>query len=103
MLFASLPNLAHHRPRVSVGPPGTSKISLSQSIDCALGRPYQRIPSGGTRDEAEIRGHRSTDVVSGPRLIVQALLRASCIGPAILPDETKLDKVIFIEILLLPF
>ena len=72
---------------------GTGKISLSQSIDCALGHQFHRIFSGAVRDEVEIRGHRSAYVVSGPRLVVQALRKAACINPVILLGCQKSDKI----------
>ncbi len=74
-----------------VGPPGTGKTSVVQSIARGLNRPLAKVCLGGAHDESVIRGHNKSYISATPGEIIKGIIHAKVRNPVILLDE--IDKI----------
>ena len=70
-----------------VGPAGTGKTSLAQAIAKGLGRKFVRVNVAGVRDEAEIKGKRSTYAEAFPGKILNAIKESGCANPLMMIEQ----------------
>ena len=70
-----------------MGPPGTGRTSLAETVARILDRPFIRINVHGIHDEAEIRGDSRTSVAARPGSILSAIQKAGVNNPVVLFDE----------------
>lgn len=75
-----------------VGPPGTGKTSIGESIAKALHHNFVRVALGGVDDESVIKGFGRTYTDSRPGKPVTAIQKAGSMDPVIMLDE--IDKLV---------
>ncbi|HXW86470.1 MAG TPA: AAA family ATPase [Candidatus Bathyarchaeia archaeon] len=73
-----------------VGPPGTGKTSIAQSIAACLDRKFFSISVGGMHDSSILKGHSRTYANSLPGRMIHGFKIAGTNNPVILIDE--IDK-----------
>ncbi|MDD4010720.1 MAG: endopeptidase La [Sphaerochaetaceae bacterium] len=74
-----------------VGPPGTGKTSIAQSLSRSMGKKLYRFSVGGVDDPSEIKGHRRTYVGAMPGKVIQGMKIAGQRNCILLIDE--IDKM----------
>lgn len=70
-----------------MGPPGTGRTSLAETVARILDRPFMRINVHGIHDESEIRGESRASAAARPGRILNAIQKAGVNNPVILFDE----------------
>jgi ATP-dependent Lon protease len=70
-----------------VGPPGTGRTSLAQTVAQVMNRPFVHIPMSGIHDAAEIQGQTRTTVAARPGRILEGVREAGVRNPIILIDD----------------
>lgn len=73
------------------GPPGTGKSHLAQAFAGALGLPFARVPLGGLRGEAALRGAGAERRDGAPGRLIEAVCAAGSFDAVVLLDDA--DKI----------
>jgi ATP-dependent Lon protease len=70
-----------------MGPPGTGRTSLANTVANILNRRLVRIPVHGVHDEAEIRGQLRTYAAARPGRILDGMRQVGARNPVVLIDD----------------